>query len=238
MAQLNDITGAEAYNWDEEGIYQLEVSDPVQAGPGGISNLQAKLLATRTRNLHLRLSAREVWDINTILGGVATELDTLEKLRAHFENLIESIEVGGVDVATIYSTIRGGVDAAYDTLEKLKAYIDTEIGEIETDWSEILNVPTFKGKTDLAGTTIDWSGEPEIRKTLTQNEEFGFSNLIEGKTIGFRQDGGFQASFVSAFKLAAGSPTPDPAKVNYIQMRCINATAGSEEIVYSVIFIG
>lgn len=32
----------------EAGVYQLETTDPVVAGPGGISNLQAKQLANRT----------------------------------------------------------------------------------------------------------------------------------------------------------------------------------------------
>ncbi len=32
----------------EEGIYQIEVSDPVLGGPDGISNRQGKQLASRT----------------------------------------------------------------------------------------------------------------------------------------------------------------------------------------------
>lgn len=35
----------------EEGIYQLELTDPVVGGPDGISNLQAKQLANRTKYL-------------------------------------------------------------------------------------------------------------------------------------------------------------------------------------------
>lgn len=35
----------------EDGIYQLETSDPVLAGPDGVDNLQAKQLANRTRFL-------------------------------------------------------------------------------------------------------------------------------------------------------------------------------------------
>ena len=51
--------GAENYNWAEEGVYQLEVTDPVQGGPGGIANRQATELARRTRNLHTRLTTAE-----------------------------------------------------------------------------------------------------------------------------------------------------------------------------------
>ncbi len=40
----------EAAQW-EDGIYQLEESDPVMGGPDGIDNVQAKQLANRTRYL-------------------------------------------------------------------------------------------------------------------------------------------------------------------------------------------
>ncbi|MBN3224274.1 phage tail protein, partial [Pectobacterium brasiliense] len=41
---------SEQENWID-GIYQLEVSDRVAAGPGGISNRQAEQLASRTAYL-------------------------------------------------------------------------------------------------------------------------------------------------------------------------------------------
>jgi hypothetical protein len=47
--------GAENYDWNSEGVYQLEVTDRVQGGPGGVANRQAAELANRTRNLHGRV---------------------------------------------------------------------------------------------------------------------------------------------------------------------------------------
>ncbi|WP_126286220.1 gp53-like domain-containing protein [Burkholderia stagnalis] len=41
----------------EDGIYQLETSDPVQGGPEGVDNLQAKQLANRTRYLKKQVEA-------------------------------------------------------------------------------------------------------------------------------------------------------------------------------------
>ncbi|KVN24455.1 hypothetical protein WJ63_19030 [Burkholderia pyrrocinia] len=41
----------------EDGIYQLETSDPVQGGPEGVDNLQAKQLANRTRYLKKQIEA-------------------------------------------------------------------------------------------------------------------------------------------------------------------------------------
>lgn len=50
---------AEAYDWVAEGVYMLEAYDPVEGGPDGISNAQAKALALRTRNLHNRVTELE-----------------------------------------------------------------------------------------------------------------------------------------------------------------------------------
>jgi len=46
MANLTELS-----QW-ESGIYQLETTDPVEAGAGGISNEQARLLANRTSWLY------------------------------------------------------------------------------------------------------------------------------------------------------------------------------------------
>lgn len=237
MAYLDEATGAEDYNWDEEGIYQLEVSDPVQAGPGGISNLQAKLLAVRTRNLHLRLASREQWDLDTLRGGIAEELDTLEALRAHIVQLIADAQFQEVDVQAILDEIRGGVAAEYDTLLELKNYIDTLFQNLEISFNDLTNLPVFQGSADLADNVINWNGVPELRKTLSANTEFDASNLIAGKTIGLEISGAFTATFSSKFVKVDGSPDPDPAEVNYVTMRCIRADAGNERIIYSVNFL-
>lgn len=44
----------EESNWDE-GVYQLETTDPVQGGPGGVDNLPHKHLANRTLWLKAQL---------------------------------------------------------------------------------------------------------------------------------------------------------------------------------------
>lgn len=43
---------ADVYDWEKDGVYMLEVYDPVEGGENGISNEQAKALTIRTRNLH------------------------------------------------------------------------------------------------------------------------------------------------------------------------------------------
>ncbi|MDR1756094.1 MAG: hypothetical protein LBR65_03915 [Culturomica sp.] len=51
--------GAESYNWEEGGIDVLMEYDPVEGGIDGRSNVQAKTLALRTRNLHDRVKELE-----------------------------------------------------------------------------------------------------------------------------------------------------------------------------------
>lgn len=41
----------------DEGVYQLEVTDPVQGGPGGVDNRQAQALANRTAWLKSQVDA-------------------------------------------------------------------------------------------------------------------------------------------------------------------------------------
>jgi hypothetical protein len=47
---------AEQDQW-EEGVYQIETTDPVQGGPDGVANLPSKHLANRTRHLKGRTDA-------------------------------------------------------------------------------------------------------------------------------------------------------------------------------------
>ncbi|WP_244135834.1 gp53-like domain-containing protein [Burkholderia vietnamiensis] len=71
----------------EDGVYQLETSDPVVGGPEGIDNLQAKQLANRTRYLKAAIEARQS-DFDGHVAAVdphpqyATHADLAEKVAA------------------------------------------------------------------------------------------------------------------------------------------------------------
>ncbi|MGG5542962.1 hypothetical protein P4G95_14385 [Burkholderia vietnamiensis] len=71
----------------EDGVYQLETSDPVVGGPEGIDNLQAKQLANRTRYLKKAVEARQS-DFDGHVAAVdphpqyATHADLAEKVAA------------------------------------------------------------------------------------------------------------------------------------------------------------
>lgn len=59
----------ESATW-EDGVYQLETSDPVQGGPDGIDNLQAKQLANRTSFLKQEINT----NLEKIIGSKPVEL--------------------------------------------------------------------------------------------------------------------------------------------------------------------
>lgn len=209
MAYVDEITGAEAYNWDEEGIYQLEENDPVQAGPGGVSNRQATELAKRTRNLHDR--------IIVLLGEVSEDFNSLAKIEA----AIEALDFSDVNLDDLRNELRGGVANAYNDMKKIVDYIES-----------LTYLPTYQGTSAQSANTIDWRGTPERTRVLAGNVEFDASNLIAGKTIGMKVTGAYEATFTSKFKKATGSRAHSTTRTNYYQMKCLNAASGAELIIY------
>lgn len=90
----------ESARW-EEGVYQLETSDPVKGGPDGIDNRQAKQLGNRTLYLKARHEAHEaagnphpqyatIVQMKAALGALVAAapraLDTLNELAAALAN--------------------------------------------------------------------------------------------------------------------------------------------------------
>ena len=75
----------------KDGIYQLETTDPVQGGPDGIDNRQAKELASRTQYLKTQVELRATIvavnaliaaAVDSILNSSPATLDTLNELAA------------------------------------------------------------------------------------------------------------------------------------------------------------
>ncbi len=78
----------ETEKW-EDGVYQLEVTDPVMGGENGIDNVQAKQLANRT--LFLKANKQ---DKNTTLSAIAALSLTANKF-------FYVTDTGAIDVATL-----------------------------------------------------------------------------------------------------------------------------------------
>lgn len=160
--------------------------------------------------------------INTLRANVNADYDTLEKLKQY----VDESTPDAVDAQIIYNTLRDGVDVSLDTLLKIVDYING-----------LSYFPEYRGNAELAVDTINWTGKPELYRTLTQATQLDASNLIVGKTIGLLVNGAYALTFTSKFKKVFGSPDPSTTSTNYIQMKCIKDNVGAEVIIYSVTFI-
>lgn len=109
------------------GVYQLETTDPVLGGPGGISNAQAQALANRTLYLKDAIEALSGEDIMAESGGSVSLLDYIAQSltqTARFEASGEypqtftnigpafvapfDLRIMGVDLVTEYNGSGGG----------------------------------------------------------------------------------------------------------------------------------
>lgn len=215
----------------------------VPTNPGGLLELKANNTTVRFTDAIQDTAHRFVTDlektsyagqantaITTIRGGVSSTLNTLEKLRSALQADIDAIVTGEADADEILATIRGGVASTYDTLQKLL----THVNSMDVGWARITGVPEYTGSETLTGTEVNFAGKPILRKTLAADTELTVSNLIENKSITLIVTGGGYLLTLptSTCKKVAGDY--DPASKNYIQLLCINAASGSEEIIYSV----
>lgn len=116
----------ESPTW-EEGIYQLELDDPVEGGPEGIDNLQAKQLANRTAYLK-----EQVESIGDGLGEHASSEDPhpqyLTKLEADglYRSLESAVNKGG-DTMEGPLTLAGNPTQAMHAVPK--QYVDAVVGQ-------------------------------------------------------------------------------------------------------------
>jgi len=228
-------TGAENYNWNEEGVYQLEVTDPVQGGADGIANRQATELAKRTRNLHNRESKVEsklegVGDNETVLsilrGGIAAELNTLEKLRASLTLMINSMVGGGVTADEVYAVIRGGVDAAHDTLKELYDYVNA----LAVNYEKV--DATLKQK-QVVNNVVDLSAAGIGTITLSADTAFSFTGFQVNKNyLLIVNTNGHTPSFTAPAKHlgVAGMSAFTNTGIYYVSLTCIDDTAGAEKL--------
>lgn len=141
MADLTEVPG-----W-EPGIYQLETTDPVEGGPAGIDNLQAKQLANRTAYLKqlvetLDTGKQPIDALLTALAALVTAADkmlyftgadapALTTLTAYMRTALAAVDaaaartvLGAASPADIAAAIAALVDtspAALDTLNELAA---------------------------------------------------------------------------------------------------------------------
>lgn len=133
MANFDESSAG--YNWETEGVYQIEKNDPVEGGPDGISNRQGRQLTRRTRDLHTRLVALKTQAdglIDQVMGGnVDAAYNTLLKLQ----NKLRAVES---------AIIGDNGDTLIETLQEALGFINDHKSEIES------LVNTYVKKTSVA----------------------------------------------------------------------------------------
>lgn len=129
----------------EPGVYQLEMTDPVQGGPNGIDNLQAKQLANRTNWLKANKQDKDA--TLTAIAALITAADKLiyatgsdtfatTTLTAFARTLLDDVDaatmrttLGAVSQADINSAISALINsspAALDTLNELASALGND----------------------------------------------------------------------------------------------------------------
>ncbi|WP_210426042.1 hypothetical protein [Chromobacterium violaceum] len=151
----------------EPGIYQLETSDPVLAGPDGIDNLQGKQLANRTVHLKERVDKLESGEQPS---GNAAKLSAARKIEATGDGSWNVVFDGSRDVSGPLTLRDSGVapgnygQVTVDAKGRVTAARAIQAGDVPAlDWSKIVS-----GKpTTLAGYGIaDGVSKTELASNL------------------------------------------------------------------------
>ncbi|WP_219847788.1 gp53-like domain-containing protein [Burkholderia multivorans] len=175
----------------EDGIYQLETSDPVVGGPDGIDNLQAKQLANRTRYLKKAIEARQSdFDAHVTADNPHPQYATLVQMKAAIEALVAS------------------APGALDTLNELAAALGDDPNFATTVTNALalkaaLDSPEFSG-TPRAPTPPQFDSSTRLATTATLKAAgFQFSN-----TKSVSASTALDASYVGAMTVVTGNTGP------------------------------
>lgn len=90
----------------------------------------------------------------------------------------------------------------------------------------------FTGLSSWTTTNIDWVDLRVRDKTLTSNETWTFSNLVENMTISVRVTGDYAITLPSYVITISG--TYDGTVDNLFVFHCINASSGSEKVICKI----
>ncbi|KVA70975.1 hypothetical protein WM36_02175 [Burkholderia ubonensis] len=183
----------ESDRW-EEGIYQLETSDPVIGGPDGVDNLQAKQLANRTRFL------------KRLVEGGQSNLDAhANAADPHPQYATKA------DLAQRLAELVGQSPAALDTLKELAEALGNDPNFATTITNELakkaaIDSPAFAG-TPKGPTPPQFDSSDRLASTGFVQRALG--NMQTGVRIQSAANAIFSASH------AGGSYTLEVASTTY-----------------------
>ncbi|MBJ9623051.1 MULTISPECIES: gp53-like domain-containing protein [Burkholderia] len=160
----------------EEGIYQLETSDPVEGGPDGIDNVQARQLGNRTRYLKDQQEAHVEAD------NPHPQYATLVQMKAAIEALVAS------------------APGALDTLNELAAALGNDPNFATTMTNQLalkaaLDSPLFTGMPK-APTPDQFDASKRIATMESLRRELGSMAGTDTRCVGMAADVNLPASCV------------------------------------------
>lgn len=159
-----------------DGIYQLETLDPVEGGPNGIDNLQAKQLGSRTKFLKALIEAAQ----NSLAGHDAAA-------DPHSQYLTQA--EGNSLIATAVSALVNSSPATLDTLNELAAALG--------------NDPNFAASMATALSLKAPINSPVLTGNPTAPTQQQFDSSTKLATTQFVKEFGIQASKFASFGNAA-----------------------------------
>ncbi|MGC0153075.1 LamG-like jellyroll fold domain-containing protein [Chromobacterium vaccinii] len=178
----------------ETGIYQLETSDPVLAGPDGVDNLQGRQLANRTAYLKQQLDGLQA--------GAPANLNTLQELAAALGN-----------DAAFSVTVNNALARKADKATTLAGYGIAD-GASKTDLQTAVNAL-------VAGAPGNLNTLQELAAAL--NNDAKYAATVDGKLAGKADKATTLAGYGIADAASASELAKVAAKVNGRRMVRVKA---------------
>lgn len=186
---------SETATW-EEGIRQLEVTDPVIGGPDGIDNIAPRQLANRTLFLKSRVDNLQngLNQTNNNISGLSSSKEDKTVVSA-LAGRVSAVESGKEDKTTVTALIARIVE-----LEKKSSVFSVGGGmvlwqkpanQIPAGWAEVVNwrgrLPMGYDPNDSSFNAVGIIGGSKT-KTLTKSEIPSYTVAMPGQTGGDNND--------------------------------------------------
>ena len=161
------------------------------------------------------------------------DIDFINGLNDALNNKVDKIQGKGLSSNDFTTVLKsklenlGTIPTDISQLTDLDGVLNQSIGSAELK-------PELKATVPMGtGTVVDWAAGIQFEKTLTADTTLSFSNVLQGKTITLVVAGNYAMTLPSGFD-PDDLEDFDPTMVNYIQIYCANATAGSEVFLTSI----
>ena len=228
----------------EDGVYQIETTDPVLGGPGGIANVQAGQLANRTAYLKERADqvdaiaaqlgaplpetlaaiVKQIGGIGDALNGLASpasvqnavDLDWLYRnQRIVFELFAVGYELRNLPDIKVVSGLLGDDSLDIETTAGVKPGYDYLLFDDDAGGGEGAETALVRVASVLSGA--------RVRLTADLQREWGPTAILTGSTLVARPEGGVTATIGAQWVSRAVHLGSDSASRAVVIRRTLNS---------------